>query len=127
MVQGTITIGTSLTGVFAVTVEEPGDYSWDAILWIVHNGSPTGFTATNAFSGTITQNVFAVERYTASAVACSVHTSFGTSASSVFILGRFNGLFRVTVPGVFNLGCTRTGGTSSIVQPGSFIEMFKVS
>ncbi len=127
MLKSTVAIGTGLTNVFTVNIEQPGDYYWTAQLWIAHVGSPTGFTATTGFSGSTSAVGWACERYTATGALASLHSVHQVTASTViFNVGKFNGYFRATSSGLFTLGCTRTGGTSSTIQIASNVEMYLV-
>lgn len=123
---GTVSVGTGLTNVLTVNVPSPGTYTFTANLFVVHSAT-TGFTVTPGFTGTVGNDLgVCITRYTAAAVAVSLHSTFTASPSSVWIKGEILGSFTATSAGNITIGCTRTGGTSSIVQAGSYITVDEV-
>lgn len=125
ILKSTIPVNTG-TNIFTVPIEQPGDYFWTAQLWVVHGGTTTTFTATPGFSGSASPIGWSAQRYTTAGVASSLHNSFQATASSTWIIGKFNGFFRASTPGDFTLNCTRSGSGSSTIQIASNIEMFLV-
>lgn len=119
---GSMAITTSLTNLFTRNLE-PGWYYFRCKLSASHSGTPTAFTVTPAFSGTSASVSYSVIRTTAAASAAAYHSAFGVSASSVWILAEIEGQFQVTAAGVFTIGCTRTGGTTSIIQSDAYLEI----
>lgn len=119
-----VTVGITLTNVWTIPLQ-PGTYKLLSDLHVVHSGT-TGFTITPAFTGTATGVNYLALRATAAAIAAAVHTSFATTASSVFIYCLLRGMFTVTVAGNLTVGATRVGGTSSVVQIGSALELYKI-
>lgn len=119
---GSMAIGTSLTNLFTKPLE-PGFYYFRCHLAATHSGTPTAFTVTPAFSGTATQISYTVVRTAAAAIAAAHHSSFAVSASSVWSVCDLEGEFQVTAAGNFTIGCTRTGGTTSIIQSSAFLEI----
>lgn len=118
---GAMAIATSLTNIFTKTLD-PGWYYFRCRLPVAHSGTPTVFTVTPAFSGTATSVAYTVVRTTAAGIAMATHSIFAASASSVWLLAEIEGEFQVTAAGNFTIGCTRTGGTASIVQSSAFLE-----
>ncbi len=119
---GSMAIGTSLTNCFTKTLD-PGWWYFSCILPAAHSGTPTAFTVTPDFTGTEASVGYTVTRYTASAVAVATHSLFATSASSIWILCEIKGQFQATSAGNFTIGCTRTLGTTSIIQADAFLEL----
>lgn len=122
----TIALGTTITNIFTQALN-PGTYKFEAEVWLVNVGAPTGLTVTPAFSGTAPTVGYRVIRDTGAATAVEVKSAFAASASSVWVAAYLRGLFVVTAAGTFTIGATRTGGTSATVQVGSFLELYQIS
>jgi hypothetical protein len=125
MVESTAVIGTGLTNLFTVPVQEVGDFYWTAQLWVVQVGAGT-CTVTPGYTGSASPIGWACERYTTVSVAVSLHSSFQATAGSSFVVAKLNGFFRASTTGNFTIGSTRSGGTSSTLQIASHVEMYKV-
>lgn len=124
-----VPLGTTLTNVNTVSNLQPGSYRFNSVMPLINVGSPTQTTMTLSFSGASVNVFYRVHRYTATTIVPSVHTAFGvstgTAAACVFI--ESNGMFTVTSVGAFTVGGTRTGGTSSTAQPGSYIALYQIA
>jgi hypothetical protein len=125
MLKDTISIGTSLTNVFTVPVEQAGDYYWSSKIWVVHTNTPTTFTLTPGYTGSASPIGWSSRRYTAATIATSLHSTFTATPSSLWIVGEFNGYFRAATAGDFTLGCTVAGGNATI-QIASHLEIYLV-
>lgn len=123
--SSTVSVSTTLTNLMTIASLPVGRYIFDATLHIVHV-STTGFTVTPGFSGTAANIGFTALKATAAAVAVEFKNAFSATATQVSIFMIIKGGFEVTAAGAFTVGGTRTGGTSSIVQVGSFLNIIKV-
>lgn len=123
-----VALSTSNTDIYGTIALPVGNYWIHAMGSIVNVGAPTQTVVTPAFSGTATPICYSCIRYTAATIVASTHQAFqvasGTAASC--IMYEVRGLFTVTVAGNLTIGGTRTGGTSSTVQPGAFCEIKQV-
>lgn len=123
LVQANLPIATSITEVFDAVNIGTGLWMMKMDLGAVPVGAAVT-TLTAAFSGTVDSVQFNVARWLAAGtLAASAHTAFGTSAGSAWVYAHMFGLISVTAPGDLVISCTRTGGTSHTIQPGSFLEL----
>lgn len=124
VVESNIAIGTSITEVFKAVNMSTGLWMMKMDVGAIPVGSTPSTTFTAAFSGSSGLVQFNLARWLAvGTLAASAHTSFGTTAGSNWVYARMFGLVEITAPGDLVISCTRTGGTSHTVQPGSFLEL----
>lgn len=124
IVQSPVAIGTSITEVFRIVNISTGFIMMKMELGAIPVGATPSTTLTAAFTGTAGLVQFNLARWLAvGTLAASAHTAFGTSAGSNWVYAKMFGLLEVQAPGDLVISCTRTGGTSHTIQPGSFFEI----
>lgn len=122
LITSPLVVGTSITQIFRVVNMNPGRYHMKMDLAGIPVGGPVT-TLTAAFTGSVDLVQFNLARWLATGVLdASAHTAFGTSAGSNWVYAKMFGLLSVTAPGDLVISCTRTGGTSHTIQPGSLFE-----
>lgn len=118
-----VNIGTSLTNVFtSPLLIPPGEYAFESYMAANHTGT-TGLTVTPGFTGTGSGVCFTAIRCTASGLATSNHFNLQASGSSLWTALIIIGSFTVTGEGFVTLGCTRTGGTNTVIPTGAFLKI----
>lgn len=119
-------IGTTLTNFWSIPLPI-GDYRINGIVHVIHVGPPTGFTCTpNFVTGAVGFMGLTFMRYiSGTAPQIDFRSSFSATGSSLFTYMTITGGFQVQVEGTLTIGFTRTGGTSSTIQRGSWIEVLE--